>query len=94
MGLSGACYHELAVFIQRLEEVAHHLESDGLNIEKYVTWISAMSGELGGVVGRVAEQEHLRYMAVLTAAGGMGGPGGQGNQSLTRGVMKHRALTK
>ncbi len=89
VGESQECYEKLAFALRRLSEIIDNVESDSLNTEGYVKELESMVIKVTKSIGRMFEQEPLRFMAMHTAAsGGMSG----GHKTYNKGVMEHRVI--
>jgi hypothetical protein len=95
VGDAPQCYAELIKVISRVEEIAVHVETDSVNVEKYVKEVALMAGKLGRVVGRMFEEEHLRFISMYTAAGSSTGAVGRQVRSImeNRVIMNLKAVT-
>ena len=71
VGDSGACFDRVVKCMKRLKEIEENVESDTLNLEKYVKELAKVTHEITGAYGRLFEQENLRMMPVIVA--GMSG---------------------
>ena len=81
------CYQEMAKVLRRLGEIRDTVEGDGINVEMYVKEMANTLMDLTRATGRMFEQEHLRFISMVTAANGRGVGGGQG---APRGIMEHK----
>ncbi len=69
------------------------MDSDELNMEKYVKELAIMTAELGRAAGRMFQQEHLRCIAMIIAAGGASGVTPCGAPQ-PKGVIEHEVVKK
>ena len=75
--------------LKRLSEIRDNVEVDSLNIEGYVKELVAMVIKVTKSIGRMFEQEPLRFMAMHTEVSG-GTSGGYKPYSMS--IMEHRVI--
>ncbi len=84
VGDARTCFSRMVRGLARIKEIAEHVESDQLGVEKCVKEFAEVSVEMIKAVGAVFEQEPLRFIDMVTAAGGTGAGEG-GFSSMPRG---------
>ncbi len=63
--------------MKRFGMIRDNVDPDGINVEQYLKQLFAVTIELTKAIGRMFEQEHLRFIAMFTAgAAGVGGTKG------------------
>ena len=60
-------------------------------MEKYLKELAVVTMDLTKACGRMFEQEHLRFISMITAAGSSQGASG-GGFKYTKGIMEHRVI--
>ncbi len=75
VGEAGVCLQTMARLMRRLGEIRDHVKADGINVEKYVKELTVVTIDLVKACGMMFEQEPLRFIAMITAAGGTGSHG-------------------
>ena len=68
-------FHKMVKGMSRLKEISENATGDQLNVEKYVKELSDVRTEMFRATGCMFEQEHLRFINMITAVGS-GGTGG------------------
>ena len=79
----------MAFALGRLSEIRDNVETDMLMTEKYVKELATMLIKITKAIGRMFEQEPLRFMAMHAASGGSKTGG---HEKYTKGVMEHRVI--
>ncbi len=70
-------------------EVRDVVESDLLNMEKYLKEIASLLADADQATGKIFEEEHMRMINMVTSVhpGGVGG----GNR-VPKGIMEHKVI--
>ena len=89
VGESQECYQNLAFALGRLSEIRDNVESDMLLTETYVKELASMVIKITKAIGRMFEQEPLRFMAMHAASGGSKTGG---HEKYQKGIMEHRVI--
>ena len=90
VGDVGLCFHKMMEGMARLEKVADSVESDGINVERYVREIALTLRDVIAATGRMFEREPWRVTALISASG-HGGAGPRSERQV-RSVMGHRVI--
>jgi len=79
--------------MHRLKEIAENVESDQLNIEKYVKELTTVVREMFLSTGSMFQQESVRFSSMIAATGGGGYGGGHGGGSkYQKTIMEHKVI--
>ncbi len=62
-------YQEIVKGMKRFEDSENNVETDSINIEKYMKELSKVCWDMLLATGAMFEQEHLRFSIMFTAAG-------------------------
>ncbi len=70
------------------------MEADSINVEQYIKELAVVTMDLTKACGRMFEQNHFRFIAMLlaTRTSGGGGGGGGGGRGFHRGGMEHKVI--
>ena len=79
MGEARANFNRMVKGMTRLKEISENVAGDQLNVEKYIKELSDVCTEMFRATGCMFEQEHLRFINMITAVGS-GGTGGGGSK--------------
>ena len=71
VGESQECYESLGFALKRLSEIRDNVETDSLNIESYVKELATMMIKITKSMGRMFEQEQLRFIAIFWRRGAL-----------------------
>jgi hypothetical protein len=77
-------FNRMSQGMHRLKEIAENVESDQLNIEKYVKELTTVVREMFLSTGSMFQQENVRVFSMIAATGGGGYGGGHGGGASTR----------
>ena len=83
-------FNRMVKGMTRLKEISENVAGDQLQVEKYVKELSDVRTEMFRATGCMFEQEHLRFINMITAAGS-GGAGG-GSSKYPRSVMENKVI--
>ncbi len=61
--------------ISRFKDIEGHIERDIRKADKYIQELPKESQEMSKAMGRMFEQDHLRFIAMISAAGKSGQQG-------------------
>ena len=75
--------------MKRLKDIEHNVETDSINMEKYVQEVSKVRWDMFRATGAMFEQEHRRYI-IMFAATGNGGNGG--GHRTSKGITEHKVI--
>ena len=82
-------FNRMVKGMARLREIAENVETDQLNIEKYVKELTNVCQEMFMSVGSMFQQEHLRFFSLLAVTGGGGHGGGA---RFPNAIMEHKVI--
>ena len=82
-------FNRMVKGMARLKEIAENVETDQLNIEKYVKELTNVCQEMFMSVGSMFQQEHLRFFSLLAVTGGGGHGGGA---RFPKAIMEHKVI--
>ncbi len=80
----------MVVGMERSTEIKDHVESNVMNAEKYIKELAAGCKDMFRATGTIFEQEHVRFISMVTAVGGPGAGGG--GPRYTKGIMEHKVI--
>ena len=69
-------FNRMAKGMMRLKQISENVQTDQLNIEKYVKELTNVVREMFLSTGSMFQQEHLRFINYFAATGGVGYGGG------------------
>ncbi len=82
-------YQEMFKGMKRLKDNENNVETDSINIGKYVKELSKVCWGMFRVTGAMFEQENLRFINMFAAAGS-GGNGAR--HRFNKVIMEHKAI--
>ena len=82
-------FNRMVKGMTRLKEISENVETDQLNIEKYVKELTNVCKEMFMAAGSMFEQEHLRVFSLLEMTGGGGHGGGA---RFPKAIMEHKVI--
>ena len=86
-------FNRMSQGMHRLKEIAENVESDQLNIEKYVKELTTVVREMFLSTGSMFQQENVRFLSMIAATGGGGYGGGHGGGSkYQKTIMEHKVI--
>ena len=82
-------FNRMVKGMSRLREISENVETDQLNIEKYVKELTNVCQEMFMSTGSMFQQEHLRFFGLLAVTGGGGHGGGA---RFPKAIMEHKVI--
>ncbi len=91
VGQAAVNYQGMVKGMWKLKDLEAHAEVDAINIERYLRDLSKVCWDMFRATGAMSEQEHLRLISMITAAGQNGGGKG-GTHGYSKGIMEHKVV--
>ena len=82
-------YQEMVKGMKRFNDIENNVETDPINMEKYVKELSKVCWDMFRATGAMLEREHLRFINMFTEAGSGGNGGGH---RFNKGIMEHKVI--
>ena len=84
-------FNKMVAGMNSLKEISDRVDGDHLNVDTYVKELTDLKTEMFRAVGAMFEQEHVRFVSMITAAGSKVGVSGS-HPRYMKGIMEHRVL--
>ncbi len=67
VGEAAVCFQTMAKAMRRLGEIRDNVESDSINVDRYLKELAFMTMDPTKARGRMFDHEHLMFIAMLSA---------------------------
>ncbi len=68
VGETSACFQRMAMAMKRLGKIRDNVETDSINVEKYLKELAIVTMHLTEACGRMFGQGHFRFISMFAAS--------------------------